>query len=483
MDRFFDGGFVGREEELADLQNRYDGGAFEFAVIYGRRRVGKSSLIKEFLRKVMKDGSTHIDFTSIEQNDALNLRSFSEIVLERFPEASIYLAGFSDWDRLFSYVAAQSGVHRLVLSIDEYPYLAASNPSITSILQKHIDSDFRNTGIFLILTGSSMTFMENQILGYQSPLYGRRTSQYRIRPFDFFDAVKMLPPTWSPVDSLAAYGATGGVPLYLSAFAKSSSFTDAVIANYLKPHGGLYEEPSNLLKQELRDPAVYNSIITAIAHGATKLHEIADKVGENDNKVAKYISVLISLEILRRESPYGKAEARRGIYRVQDNMYRFWHRFVAPNVMNIENGLFRQTFESKVEPYLSEYLGPVFEDVCIQYLNRMNALGYLPFLVQDIGRWWGTDPSSRISEEIDIVAGGAESLLLAECKWQSAPINVGDFEKLKRRAALVSTTVKDPHFYLFSRSGFTDALVLLKNQLPNLHLISYDDVRNLHRPI
>ena len=180
--------FIGREFELSELEKQYNMSGFRFVVIYGRRRVGKTALINEFIRD--KDNIFSI---SIEQNDPLALRDFSEKILSRFPLASSFLDSFSSWDSAFSYIAEQVGSQRIVLAIDEYPYLASGNPSISSILQKHIDTDFKTSNLFLILCGSSMSFMETQVLGYKSPLYGRRTSQLKVEPFDYYDSGYFFP--------------------------------------------------------------------------------------------------------------------------------------------------------------------------------------------------------------------------------------------------------------------------------------------------
>ena len=220
-----------------------------------------------------------IKYTAIEQNDYLNLSSFSDSVLSIYPSARSYLDTFADWEKAFDYICEQAGNEKVILFIDEYPYLANKNNSISSILQKVIDNNFLNSNIMLILCGSSMSFMEEQVLGYQSPLYGRRTMQMKVIPFDFFDTIKMFP-NETDYNKLLAYSVTGGIPQYMKFIKNDKTIEEGIINSFLNKNGSLFEEPGNLLKQELREPAIYNSIINAIARGATRVNDISTKINK-----------------------------------------------------------------------------------------------------------------------------------------------------------------------------------------------------------
>jgi len=247
--------FIGRESEMSNLSNEYNRDGFSFAVIYGRRRVGKSSLINHFI-----NSKKAIKYTAVEQSDLLNLSNFSDSVLNIYPSAKSYIDTFVDWGKAFDYISEQAKEEKVVLFIDEYPYLADKNNSISSILQNVIDNKFLYSNIMLILCGSSMSFMEEQVLGYQSPLYGRRTMQIKVMPFDIFDTIKMFP-NETNYNKLLVYAVTGGIPQYMSFISKHKSVIDGIINSFLNKNGSLFEEPHNLLKQELREPALYNSII------------------------------------------------------------------------------------------------------------------------------------------------------------------------------------------------------------------------------
>jgi AAA+ ATPase superfamily predicted ATPase len=377
--------FLGRKDDLCELERLYNKEGFQFVVIYGRRRVGKTALINEFIKN--KDS---IFYISVAQNDKLALDSFSEKVLERFPAAANLISSFPSWDKAFSYIAEQAQKIRIVLVIDEYPYIASGSPSISSVLQKHIDTDFKAAGLFLVLCGSSMSFMENQVLGYESPLYGRRSAQFHILPFDYLDAAAFFPQA-SLTDKMLAYTVAGGIPQYLNAIAESENVTEGISECFFKKTGILYEEPENLLKQELREPAVYNTIISQIACGASRLNEISTKSGEDNKKCSKYLKSLLDLQIVDKEYPYGESTERNSIYILRDNMFRFWYRYIPKNVTSIESGLGATVLKMRVMPEIANYIGHIFEDVCKAYLIRRNQKSDLPFMFYGIGRWWRTN--------------------------------------------------------------------------------------------
>jgi len=409
-------------------------------------------LISEFIKN--KD---NIFYISIERNDVAALKDFSERVLARFPGASSVIDSFDSWDRAFKYIAEQAGNKRIILAIDEYPYLATGNPSISSILQKHIDTRFKSTNIFLILCGSSMSFMQNQILGYKSPLYGRRTAQFHVEPFDYYDAGKFFPNVPSE-DKMLAYAVCGGIPQYLNALTGHNSIMEAIYESFLKKSGVLYEEPESLLKQELREPAVYNTLITSIAGGATRLNEISTKSGEENKKCSKYLRSLLDLHVVYKEFPYSVKTERNGIYILRDNMFRFWYRFIPQNVTNIESGLGWQILEERIKPVLPAYVGHIFEDACREYLKRVNGTHALPFLFDGIGRWWGSNPTSKAQEEIDILADAGDKAIFGECKWLSQKIQNKVLTNIQRKSTLFKRYTDITHI-LFSKSGFHSDLI------------------------
>lgn len=285
--------------------------------------------------------------------------------------------------------------HRVMIAIDEYPYLAASYPTISSMLQSHIDGCWKNSRIFLILCGSSMSFMEEQVLGYKSPLYGRRTAQFKIHPFTFFESRQMLM-NFSPEEQAILYGVTGGIPEYLSRINEKYSVDENIIQLFFEESGRLFEEPVNLMKQEMREPMTYHSIISAIASGAGKLNEIAAKTGLETSGCSNQLTSLIALGIVKREvSVTEPVTSRKTLYCLQDSMFLFWYRFVRPNISSISRGVGEQIYRTLVLPQLNDFMGHVFEEICRQYLYLPDVYSGLPFSVGEVGRWWGNNSQKK----------------------------------------------------------------------------------------
>jgi len=467
---YFNSDFYGRENELKELNGFYRKSGFKFIVVYGRRRVGKSTVIQRFIDKGKKP---NISFMSLEQNNKLNLEAFSEAILARYGAAKNYLSSFDSWEKAFEYIAGQAGSRKLVLFIDEYPYLANANKAISSILQKCADSVFKATNIMLILCGSSMSFMENQVLGAKSPLYGRRDGQFKIEPFDYYESAGFFE-SYSNEDKAIAYGVAGGIPLYLNKLKTSGTVEEGIKNEFLKKNGTLYEEPRNLLLQELREPAVYNAIIKSIAGGATKANDIAAKAGEESKKVSKYLSTLIALHLVKKELPAMNTQERNGLYRLSDNMFRFWYRFIMDNSMNIESGMADHVYKEKILPQLPEYMGFIFEDICIQYMKRQNKAFALPLVFDSIGRWWGNNPLEKREEEIDLLALSGKTAIFGECKWKGA-VSTDVLNELRRKTEMFKQFDKK-YFFLFSKGGFSGGLKTIAAQDKSIRLITLDEI-------
>lgn len=463
--------FIGRKAELRELSRLYNTDKFQCVIIYGRRRVGKTALINEFI----KDKSAAY-FTGRETNAKENLESLSRSVLT-------LVGGFSDSSPVFSSypdalesMFALSEKKRAVLAIDEYPYLAESYKGISSLLQTLIDKYKETSKLFLILCGSSLSFMENQVLGYKSPLYGRRTAQFKITPFDYAQTEEYFRDDFGIEDTAVLYGVTGGVPLYMSLMDRRLSVADNIKQSFLTPSGYLFEEPSNLIKQECREPAQYNSIVSAIARGASKLSEIAGAVGLETALCSSYLSKLISIGVVKKEYPFRNETSRKTIYRLADSMFRFWYRFIPDNAAFISRGEPDPAYE-RIAPQIPAFMGAVFEDICAQYLWRLNLTGKTPFLFTDAGRWWGNNPRKREECEIDILAdNGGERAIFCECKWTNGAVGAGVLGSLLERSGLFN--YKEKYFYIFAKAGFTEQLRSEAASAGNVTLLTPGDMRD-----
>ena len=458
--------FIGRENELHTLDKLYHSDKFEFAVIYGRRRVGKTALISEFAKN--KDT---IFFTGVETNAKQNLDNFSRCIMEYNTGIAVD-SSFASFQSALEYVFELAKTKRIVLVIDEYPYVARASKSLASTLQLLIDKNKDSSKLLLILCGSSMSYMEDHVLAYKAPLYGRRTAQLKLGPFEFFEACRYFTKL-SDEDKALAYGIVGGTPQYLMQLNDSLSIEENIKNTHLNASSSIFEEPNNLLKQEVREPAIYNAVITAIATGCSKMNEISNKIDEDTSVCATYIKNLITLGIVKKESPYGEKSSRKTIYSIEDNMFRFWYRFVPENTSIISRGATDLAY-SRIAPQLNAYMGGVFEEICKQYLWRLLLSGKCPVNFSDLGRWWGTNPKTRIQEEIDIMGTDKDSALFGECKWTNEKLDLGVLEKLIERSELFS--YKKNHFFLFAKTGFTKGCMDRATEMGNVTLVTYENM-------
>jgi len=464
--------FFGRMKELEIMENMYKKRGFELLVLYGRRRIGKTTLISHFIQD-----KPSIFFSAQEANDVINLKIFSELIYQFFELQNSGLPAFTDWNSAFLFLADKARNKRLILVFDEFPYAAGANKGLKSILQNVIDHKFKESNIFIILSGSHIGFMENEVLGSKSPLFGRRTAQMKLSGFDYIDASDMLS-KFNIEDKIKLYSCIGGTPYYLSRIDKNLSFEKNLESLYFEPSGYLYEEPLMLLKQELREGAMYNSIISAIALGATKLNEISLKIGEERSKTIKYLDTLIGLNILYKEFPFGEnpEKSRKGIYRIKDNCYRFWYRYVFMNKTSIEQGAGAALFKFFL-PELNSYIGGPFEDICMQYMIRMNNLQALPFIFIQSGRWWDSNT------EIDMVFSDTskKNIIFAECKWRNELKDTAALKDLIEKSKMFNdvnynSSIKNVFYYLFSKTSFSKSCESLASQIGNVRLISLKDL-------
>ncbi len=459
--------FIGREKELNKLNTLYHTKGFQFPVIYGRRRVGKTALINEFI----KDKEA-IFFTGIESNTRQNLENFSRSILSA-TDTALENSIFPSFQSALEYVFTLAEEKRIILVIDEYPYIAKASKSFASTLQSLIDKNKDNSNLFLILCGSSMSFMENHVLAYKAPLYGRRTAQFKILPFDFWESRNYFN-KFSDIDMAIIYGIVGGTPQYLLQMDDRLTIEENIKHSFLDPTSPLFEEPNNLIKQEVREPAIYNAIITAIATGSTKLSEISSKVGEETSACVAYIKNLISLGIVRKETPFAESSTRKTIYKIDDNLFRFWYRFIPDYIAPINRGLIDTVYQ-KIAPQISDYMGAVFEDICIQYLWKLNQQGKSPVAFTDLGRWWGNDAKNRCEIEIDIMGtDGSESALFCECKWTNEKVDLNVLNTLVERSKLFH--YKNMQLFVFAKTGFTKGCLEKGVELGNVTLVTFEDI-------
>lgn len=476
--------FIGRKQELQFLEDKYNSKGGQLIVLYGRRRVGKTETLREFCKD-----KRHIFYSCREVSDKLQLRSFSEKLLKENIPAASYIKEFSDWETaLKSVLDLPYSDEKKLIVIDEFPYMCRSNESIPSVLQNLWDELFKDENIMIVLCGSAMSFIEKELLAEKNPLYGRATGIYKMEAMSFYDAVQFFP-NYTDRDKIIAYSILGGIPHYLRQFDADLPLEENIKRNILTKGCVLYSEVEFLLRQELRETPLYNSIIEAVALGNTKLNDISVKsLVDDTSKTSVYLKNLIELEIIKREFSVDdgmkeRANTNRGLYRLTDNFFRFWYAFVFTNYSELESGDADGVFEYAIKPNLHEFASFAFEDVCREYVRKMQRNGKLPFRYQRMGRWWGKttvrrkDKTEVQETEIDLLAVSqkADQYLVGECKFKGRPFSFTEY--LDTSAKLSQQKEKAEFFYnLFSESGFDDNLTAEAEKDEHLTLIGLENV-------
>jgi AAA+ ATPase superfamily predicted ATPase len=437
--------FVNREKGLSTLDERCGSGRAEFVILYGRRRIGKSELIEQFLKD--KKG---LRLLAREQSEALQLRDFSEELAEFFKDEVLATQPLTNWDSFFTYIAQKAEKERFVLAIDEFPYLVQENRAIPSILQGYWDRKLRHSRIFLILCGSSIGMMES-LLGGKSPLYGRRTGQMLLRPFSFQQSLALLGRDIEK--AVRAYSVFGGTPAYLIEYDKTKDIYLNIKEKVLKEDAFMFRDAEFLLRGELREPRFYFSILSSIARGNTRLSEIVNDTGLNKGVVVKYLSVLSDLHLVERMVPVTEKhpeKSRKGVYRLLDNYFRFWFRYVRPAVKYVEKGDEDYILRRLISPSLNSFTGFSFEKVAEEVIEELGRRSWLPFVPSRIGKWW------HKAEEIDVVALNDETrdILFCEVKWSDNVNAETLLADLKRKSTLVewNSGKRNEHYCIIART-------------------------------
>lgn len=434
--------FVNRQNELAALNDRFSSDCSEFIIIYGRRRVGKTELILNFTK-----GKPHIYYMADQRNEREQLETFSTKLSEYFNDPVLKIQPLTGWDAALTYIESRKKRNeKLIIILDEYPYLAEINPSISSVMQKHWDEALKNQNVYIILCGSSMSFMEKELLSYKSPLYGRRTGQLEVKPFNIYETAKMFRNVRNK-EITEIYGVYGGIPAYLDYHNPKVDLWSNITNNILKPDSLLFNEVYYLLMQELRTPRNYFSILRSVSLGDSKLNDISQRTGIDRQSVIKYIDNLIQLRILERKIPVtdNPLKSRRGLYHIKDNYFKFWFRYIYPHLSLIEEHRSKVILD-KIKVDFSVYMGKIFEDVCFHIINK--NLKLFPFEIEKLGSWWDKD------KEIDILAIGKKGeILFGECKYSNKAVGTDIYIKLKEKSTDIKSNEK--YYILFSKKGFT----------------------------
>ncbi|OGI29778.1 MAG: ATPase [Candidatus Moranbacteria bacterium RIFCSPLOWO2_12_FULL_48_12] len=437
--------FINRATELVALNEKWKSGRSQLFIIYGKRRVGKTELMKQFGKK-----KPFLYFLADKRSQLEQLKELGRIAGEFFDDTILAKRGFTDWVEAFQYF--KDSKKRFVFVIDEYPYLVESDKATSSLFQKGWDTYLKDTGIFLLLSGSSIAMMESETLIQKSPLFGRRTGQLLVEPLTFGQARKFYPK--KPFhEFMQFYAITGGMPAYLLQMNPDLSLEENIMARIFPPTEFLFNEIEFTLKEELREPKNYLAILRAISWGKRKFGEIGNDTGLPKNVLTKYLSVLEHLHLIEKEVPItesNKGKSRKGLYRITDNFFRFWFQFVYPYKSELQIGRTEEIL-ARYKVCASSLEAVVYERVCCELLRSFEKN---IFLFDRIGRWW------EGNTEIDIVGLNEKKkqIVFGECKWSAKSVGTNIYTDLKKKAATVQWErgKRKEFFILFSKSGFTE---------------------------
>ncbi len=457
--------FLNRSRELAQLERWWSESQPECITMYGRRQVGKTELLVQFIQD-----KTAIYFYADRQLVGDHLRAFTEQVLTIEDDPVLRVQPFTSWEAALTYVFRLAERRRVAIIIDEFSYAVDADNALPSVIQRLWDSTKRaKTQAFIILCTSFTEAVERHFRT-DGALYRRRTHELRVEPFSYRDAALFFP-TWSHVDQAQAWGIVGGVPSYLDALT-GDTLEEVVIEHLLDKSAVLYREAETLLAQEVRGvgPALQHGMLQAIAYGANEPNQIAQRVNRPVTALSGALGFFVDYGLLERRSPFTVANperTRQTRYYIADNYLSFWFRFVLPNRSALEQGQARYVWQSKIAPQLSTYMGPRFEELCRQYIRLHPTLW--AHEVNDLSVWW------RANEELEIVGHNSGTVVLAaEAKWRNDAVDLDVLQTLQRRVSMLPKVSPDVQLILFAKSGFTPRVEAARS--PYVLLLTLDDL-------
>ena len=468
--------FLGREKEILDLEKEYarDGG---FVVIYGRRRIGKTTLIKQFIKS-----KTAFYFLATKEVESQSMKRFAGVIARTTGNSVLQKATFSDWLDLFQAVADYKPNEKKVLVIDEFPYLVKVNDSFPSILQNAWDEILKDSNVMLILCGSLISMMKKHALSYESPLYGRRTAQMRIAPLPFTTVYENQKLSFE--EAAEQYSITGGVPKYMEFFSDGQPLYEQIKENVLSKNGFLYEEPNFLLTDEVQVPTNYFSIIKVIADGNHKLGTIAGILGLETSALTPYLKTLSELGFIEKQVPVTEKNAektRKGLYFISDNFLRFWFRYVYPYKGELELDNTQISLDELDKDFKEKFVAFAYEDICKEIFARLCSDKAIDFTPSKIGSYWLNDKSGNTQIDVMAVDTVNKRLFAGECKYHNQPIDADVYFELVKKvdnSAEIKSAFKGYTviYGVFSKSGFTSRMTDISNSNPNLFLINETSV-------
>lgn len=459
--------FIDRKKELDFLEKEYKSNKSSLIILYGRRRIGKTSLIKEFGKN--KD---MIYFLATEESEKQNIEAFQKIIAEKTNNDLLYHTNIDSWETIFKILVEEKIDNKKILVIDEFQYLGKTNTAFPSIFQKIWDEILKEKNIMVILCGSLINMMETQTLSYNSPLYGRRTGQIKLKQIPFENYKEFFENKLNERQLIEKYAVTGGVPKYIESFKNNKNIYEEIKENIINRQSYLYEEPIFLLQNEVSEIGSYFSIIKSIAQGNRKLGNIASNLSVSPTNLSKYLQTLINLDIIEREVPItqmNQEKSKKGQYKIKDNFLAFWFQFIYPNKAFIEIGQETAVLNKIKSNFVYNHLAYIYEEICKEKMWKLNIDGKLEMTFDKIGRWWNSQ------NEIDLVGidTNGKNIIFGECKYYTNKlVDVDVYYELKEKAKSVEwkNNQRNEKYIIFSINGYTNKLKKLAKSRNDLIL-------------
>lgn len=465
--------FIGRTTEQENLNREYNQDK-SFVIIYGRRRVGKTTLIKEFIKDKLS-----FYFLATEELENQSMNRLASVVARTTNNRLLQRITFSDWLDIFQVIADYEPNKKKVLVIDEFPYLVKTNPAFPSILQNAWDEILKDKNVMLILSGSLIAMMQKHALSYDSPLYGRRTSQMRITSLSFKDVFKSFDLSFEKTVEL--YAITGGVPKYLEFFEDHYNLEDRLKDVVLSTNGFLYEEPFFLLKSESLSSLNYYSIIASIAKGNHKLGSIANDLGLKTSELTPYLSILEDLGFIEKRTPITEKnpeKSRKGLYFIADNFIRFWFHYIYPFKGELELGNMQIVLDEIHKDFIEKFVAFTYEDICKEIFAEECKNKNLAFTPSRIGSYWLNDHDGDTEIDVMAIDNSNKKIFVGESKYHAKSIDAPVYFSLKKKVEENPEIKKTFPGYeitygLFSKSGYTNRMLDIAKE--NCEIILFED--------
>ena len=466
--------FIGRKNELHTLNTEYNRNS-SFVVIYGRRRVGKTTLIKEFLKN-----KTAFYYLATEELESQSMKRLANVIARTTKNTLLQKIEFTDWLDLFQLIADYKPEEKKVLVIDEFPYLVRTNSAFPSILQNAWDEFLKDSNVMLILSGSLIGMMQKHALSYDSPLYGRRTAQMRLTPLSFTSIYETQNLPFE--QAVEQFALTGGVPKYLEFFEDGRPLEEQLKDAVFSKNGFLYEEPNFLLKSESLTAVNYFSIIKTIADGNHKLGKIASALGQESSSLTPYLSTLSNLGFIEKRTPITEKnpeKSRKGLYFIADNFLRFWFCYVYPYKGELELDNMQIVLDEIHKDFKEKFVAFAYEDICKDIFAKLCSNNAISFVPSRIGSYW-LNAYDR-DTEIDVMSVDHQNkqVFAGECKYHTKPVDAPVYFTLKEKVDNAAEIRKffpkyNVIYGLFSKSGFTKRMLDIAKENPNILLIHED---------